>query len=147
MSTRASAEQGDRLIERVVVRAPNDADQPPLGRSGSSSRWLVSVCWSVGGDACPQEGDWQVRAFVESIGAGPTMQIGPTRVVPAAAAASIGAPCSYVTAIPIPQGAVPDGKYRLTVGVDLTGAEASRGLAAFHDAGVFEFRGGGATAG
>lgn len=50
--------------------------------------WQINVNWTISGPAALSlGGDWQVRAFVESIGPGYEGQVGPTVPIPVASSA------------------------------------------------------------
>jgi hypothetical protein len=122
-------------IGSVAVRARVGADPEGSAASHASARWVIAVQWSAAESA--PDGHWRVRAFVEALDTGPDMQIGPTRIVPVDAAPG-GRPRRYATAIPIPEGCVPPGRYRLTVGLDLEDGTDRRAASAFRDAGVVQ---------
>lgn len=120
----------------ATIIDPDGSPNLVLERTRSFS---IKVDWTIQGIIAPGlGGDWQLRAFVESIGPGPEMAIGtanlPLSSVPPAPTRN------YTTTMNVPANSVPqDGTYKLTMVLTHTNMGIPDHMAGFVEGPVIQF--------
>lgn len=106
----------DKLLTGVAwaeVRDPHGIE-PPSTILQLEHPWAIQVNWSLSGVAAPFLcGEFEVKAFAESIGPGEEKQVGATQRVPLSVVSPLPMPRSYGTTIHVPAGELSEGAYKL----------------------------------
>jgi hypothetical protein len=95
----------------------NDNNGTPSSVLEAAKDFTIDASWSIDpAAALLLGGQWEVAAYVESVGQGPEQQVGPTEIVP------LNGTPSYSRTITVPAGTLPDnpapplsGVYKLIV--------------------------------
>lgn len=131
----------------IVSVALLDPDSTPNTVLDRNLPFLVRVNWETHplAPALALGGDWHVRAFVESVGPGPEMQIGPTVVVSAGAGVVVPPQKRYTATINVPPNTLPanapaSGIYKLVVVVTHINFGVKTEIAGFIEGPLFEVR-------
>jgi len=128
-----------RHMTGVIGLQVLDPDQNPNRVLQTNLDWFIRVDWNISGlIAGGLGGEWEVRAFAESIGPGFEGQVGPTVIVPLSAAPATNSR-SYTTTIRVPAGTPPAGAYKLTVLVNYRNGGLPQQMAAFAEGPVVQF--------
>ena len=116
-----------------------DPDLNPNRVLQTNLDWNIQVDWNISGMiAGGLGGEWEVRAYVESIGTGFEGQVGPAMIVPLSSAPAT-ASRSYTTTITVPAGTPPAGAYKLAVLVNYSNGGLPQQMAAFAEGPVLQF--------
>lgn len=95
------------------VRDPQGIE-PPSTILQLEHPWIIEVHWTLSGVAAPFLcGEFEVKAFAESIGPGPEKQVGATQRVPLNVVLPLPTPRSYRTSIHVAAGELGEGAYKL----------------------------------
>lgn len=132
---------GDSLTGEasVVVKDPQGIE-PPATIIQTDDEWTIEVHWSLDGPAAPFLcGQWQVAAFVESIGPGEEKQVGETQTVPMDAAPPLPTPRTYTTTIVVPAGELAVGAYKLVTLINANQNGVPLEMAAFIEGPILQF--------
>lgn len=95
----------------------NDNNGAPSSVLEAAKDFTINASWSIDpAAALLLGGQWEVAAYVESVGQGPEQQVGPTEIVP------LNGTASYSRTVTVPAGTLPDnpqpplsGVYKLIV--------------------------------
>jgi hypothetical protein len=95
----------------------NDNNGAPSSVLEAASPFTINATWSIDpAAALLLGGQWEVAAYVESVGQGPEQQVGPTQIVP------LNGSANYTTTVTVPANTLPDnpqpplsGVYKLIV--------------------------------
>ena len=115
----------------ITVTSPFPDSQLIIDRRDA---WSVKVDWTIGGFLAPAlGGNWEVRAFLESMGVGFEGQVGPTVTVPAAArTATINIPPANLDPAKV------NGAYKLVVTLTHVNP-APTGIAGYEEGTIIQF--------
>jgi hypothetical protein len=106
----------NNLLTGVVLAEVRDPHgiEPPSTIIQLEHPWEIRVDLELSGVAAPFLcGEFEVKAFAESIGPGPEKQVGQTQVVPLDVAPPLPTPRSYRTTIHVAAGELSEGAYKL----------------------------------
>jgi hypothetical protein len=95
----------------------NDNNGTPSTVLEAAANFTIDATWSIDpAAALLLGGQWELAAYVESVGQGPEQQVGPTEIVP------LNGTASYSRTVTVPAGTLPDnpapplsGVYKLIV--------------------------------
>ncbi len=124
------------VINAFAVLDPSGLQPTTIIRT--TDTWHVSIGWQISGIVADAiAGTWQVRAFLESMGAGFEGQVGPTININLAVDPTT--PRDYNALVTVPPG-VPAGTYKLVVTVNyLTPANQPGFMAGYQEGPIIQF--------
>jgi hypothetical protein len=104
----------------------------------TTDTWFVSISWQIAGIVADAlAGTWQVRAFLESMGAGFEGQVGPVQNINLNVDPTT--PRNYSTLLTVPPG-TPAGTYKLVVTINyLTPANQPGFMAGYQEGPILQF--------
>ena len=134
----------DGSITSIQLLDPDSTPNTVLDRNLPFS---VNVAWEIHpkAPAMALGGDWVVRAFVESVGPGPEMQVGATVFVPVSTGLVTASGKSFTASVNVPANTLPanapaSGIYKLVVVVTHTNFGVKTEIAGFVEGPLFEVR-------
>jgi hypothetical protein len=128
-------------LDGTLTAVALDPDNNPNQVFQRDLPWSIQVNWSIFGTISPAiGGDWTVRAYMESIGAGFEGQVGPTLVIPVNSPGTLPPPRNYSATINVPAGTPPnEGVYKLTVLLNHSNMGIRDKMAGFTEGPMVEF--------
>jgi hypothetical protein len=123
-------------INAFAVLDPSGLEPTTIIRT--TDTWFVSISWRIAGIVADAlAGTWQVRAFLESMGAGFEGQVGPVQTINLNADPTT--PRDYTALLTVPPG-TPAGTYTLVVTINyLTPANQPGFMAGYQEGPILQF--------